>query len=364
MKATDKPFLIITLLLVVSGFLIFNSASLGLLTQGGEKFSQVTFNQIVFGLMGGLVACLVTWKVDYNIWRKYSLLIFGMGLILNILLFVPGLGLAHGGAKRWLDFGLFSFQPSELLKIAFIIYSAAWIASARDRIDTFWGGLVPFSLILLIPAILLLLQPDTDTLVVVFITGISMFVAGGGKWKHAGTLVLAACIGLAVVAFVRPYVMERILTFINPDRDPLGSSYQIQQSLIAIGSGGIFGRGFGKSVQKFNFLPEPIGDSIFAVMSEEFGFVGSLSLILLFVAFAIRGGTIGARAPDSFGGLLSLGIVILIVSQSFINIGAMLGVLPLTGIPLLFVSHGGTALFITLAEVGIVLNVSKRMREY
>lgn len=364
MKTTDKPFLIIVGLLLVGGFLIFNSASLGLLTEGGQKFSQVTFNQIVLGLFGGLIACLITWKADYRLWKKYSLLIFAMGLLANILLFIPGIGIAHGGAKRWIDIGLFSFQPSELLKIAFIVYVASWASSSRDELNTVRGGLIPFIVILAVPTVLLLLQPDTDTLAVVFFTGLSMFIAGGGKWRHAGILILGAIIGLFVVALVRPYVMERILTFINPDRDPLGASYQIQQSLIAIGSGGMFGRGFGKSIQKFNFLPEPIGDSIFAVMSEEFGFVGSVGLILLFVAFAIRGATIGARAPDSFGGLLALGIVILIVSQSFVNIGAMLGVLPLTGIPLLFVSHGGTALFVTLAEVGIILNISKHAKKY
>lgn len=363
MQKTDKPFLIIVGLLLVGGFLIFNSASLGLLTEGSEKFSQVTFNQIVLGLFGGLIACLVTWKTDYRVWKKYALLIFIVGLLVNILLLIPGIGLAHGGAKRWIDLGFFSFQPSEILKLGFLIYVSAWLASAKDRIQTFSHGLLPFGVILSIPAILLLLQPDTDTLAVLLITGLSMFLAGGGRWKHFFYIITISLIGLFMVAIMRPYVMERILTFINPERDPQGSSYQIQQSLIAIGSGGIFGRGFGKSVQKFNFLPEPIGDSIFAVMSEEFGFVGSVGLIILFLAFAIRGLTISTRAPDTFGGLLTLGIVILIVSQSFINIGAMLGVLPLTGIPLLFVSHGGTALFMTLAEVGIVLNISKHARK-
>jgi len=162
-----------------------------------------------------------------------------------------------------------------------------------------------------------------------------------------------------VVAFTRPYIRDRLVTFINPTRNLQGSSYQLNQSLIAIGSGQMFGRGFGQSVQKFNFLPEPIGDSIFAVMAEEFGFVGSTLLIFLYIFFTFRGMRIAMNSPDAFGGLLAFGIVILIVTQSFFNIGAMVGLLPISGIPLLFFSHGGTALFMTLAEVGIVLNISR-----
>lgn len=364
MKTTDKPFLIITGLLVIGGFLIFNSASLGLLTNDSEKFSQVIFNQMFLGLFGGIIACLVTWKTNYLLLKKYSLPLLGLGILVNILLFIPDIGISHGGATRWINLGLFSFQPAEILKIIFVIYLASWIVSAKERIHTLSGGLIPFGVILFIPTVLLLLQPDTDTLIVIFITSIAMFLAGGGKWHHVGILILGAFMMLLIIALLRPYVMARVLTFFNQDRDPLGASYQIQQSLIAIGSGGLLGRGFGKSVQKFDFLPEPIGDSVFAVMSEEFGFVGSVSLILLFVAFAIRGATISTMAPDIFGGLLVLGIVILIVSQSFINIGAMLGVLPLMGIPLLFVSHGGTALFTTLAEIGIILNISKHIKKY
>jgi cell division protein FtsW len=172
-------------------------------------------------------------------------------------------------------------------------------------------------------------------------------------------LTVVGVIGITALALSRPYVMQRINTFFHPEANSQGSSYQIQQSLIAIGSGGIFGRGFGQSVQKFNFLPEPIGDSIFAVEAEEFGFVGAVLLVLLYVFFAVRGLKIASQTSDSFGRLLVVGIVIMIVAQAFVNIGAMLGVLPLSGITLPFVSHGGTSLFITLVEVGIILSVSK-----
>jgi len=210
-----------------------------------------------------------------------------------------------------------------------------------------------------IVGVVLYLQSDTGTFVVIAAAALAMFIASGGLWRHIvgfGALGVAA---LWILTLVRPYTQERLLTFLNPERDPLGAGYQIQQSLIAIGSGEVFGRGFGQSIQKFTYLPEPTGDSIFAVAAEEFGFVGGMIIISAFLVFAFRGLAIARKAPDYFGGLLVLGIVILIVSQSFTNIGSMLGVLPLTGLPLLFVSHGGSALFFALLSVGIILNISK-----
>jgi cell division protein FtsW len=193
--------------------------------------------------------------------------------------------------------------------------------------------------------------------------GFAMFIAAGAYVRDILVLIGAGLLGAAGLVMVRPYLMNRIMAFLDPNVDPLGSSYQIQQSLIAIGSGGPFGRGYGQSIQKFDYLPEPIGDSVFAVLAEEFGFFGSVLLISLFVFFAWRGLRIASKAPDHFSGLLVVGIVILIVSQSFINIASMLGVFPLTGLPLIFVSHGGSALFFTLLSVGIVLNISRYLKK-
>ncbi len=205
-----------------------------------------------------------------------------------------------------------------------------------------------------------MLQPDTGSVLVIAVAGLAMFVTAGGRWRDVFIAGLIGIIFLAGLAYSRPYIFDRIETFIKPGEDLQGSSYQLNQSLIAIGSGQIFGRGFGQSVQKFNYLPEPIGDSIFAVAAEEWGFVGSTVLIFLFLAFAIRGLKIATWSSDIFGGLLATGIVILITVQSLVNIASMLGVFPLTGMPLLFVSHGGTALFFAMAEVGIILNISKQ----
>ena len=359
----DIPFLISILILVIGGYLIFRSASLGLLSKQSLKYAGVAFNQTVFGLLLGSVACFITSKIDYKIYRKFAFYIFVGAAVLTLLVFVPGLGFAHGGAHRWIKLGGLSFQPSEFLKIGFIIFLSAWLASVKDRVQKFKYGLLPFVVLIAITGIVLLLQPDTDTFIITVFAGVAVYLASGGQWKHILVLGICCVLGIGILATQRPYVKARINTFINPSQDSLGSGYQIQQSLIAVGSGGVFGRGFGQSIQKFNVLPEPIGDSIFAVASEEFGFVGATGIIVLFIFFTIRGLKIASKTPDSFGRLMVVGIVIMISSQAFVNIAAMVGILPLSGITLPFISHGGTALFMTLAEVGIVLNISKTTRK-
>ncbi len=359
----DIPFLISIFVLVIAGYLIFTSASLGLLSKQPEKYANVAFNQTVFGLILGGIACFVATKIDYKNYRKYAFYLFIASIVVTLLVFIPGLGVSHGGAHRWIRVGLLSFQPSEFLKIGFIMYFSAWLASVKDKADTFKYGFLPFAVIMGIVGLVLLLQPDTDTFMITVFSGIAMYLSGGGRWKYIFLIGIIGVIGLTALAFTRPYVMSRITTFISPEKNSQGSGYQIQQSLIAIGSGGMFGRGFGQSIQKFNVLPEPIGDSIFAVASEEFGFVGAISIIILFIFFTLRGLKIAGQVPDTFGRLMVVGIVILIVSQAFVNIGAMVGVLPLSGITLPFISHGGTALFMTLAEVGIVLNISKNKKK-
>jgi len=358
-KSVDKPFLISVIILAVAGFFIFTSASLGLLAKNEARFTAIALNQLFLGLCLGGVAMFVTSRIPYTNWKKWSLVLFAASIVLTLLVFIPGLGMRHGGALRWLQIGSFSFQPSEALKIGYIMYLAAFLSKHKNKIDTPMLGVVPFCLISLIVAVILALQPDNDTLLMTLFAGATMFFVAGARWRDILTLALVGIIGLTAIFFAHPYVRERITTFFNPGENALTSSYQIQQSLIAIGSGGFLGKGFGQSTQKFNFLPEPIGDSIFAVASEEFGFVGSVLIVALFLFFGFRGLKIALKAPDEFGRLLTLGIVILIMAGSFINISAMLGLIPLSGTPLLFISHGGSALFITLAVTGIVLNVSK-----
>jgi cell division protein FtsW len=311
-------------------------------------------------LIGGFLLMLAVSQVQYKHWRQYALIIFGLAIASSLLIFVPGLGLAAGGAKRWLALGPLSFQPAEFLKFALVLYLAAWLAARKDKVKDPWASFLPFVLLMAILGLILAwLEKDTGSFLVTAITGTIMFFVGGGKFRHLLVLGLICVTTLGFLAYTRPHVRSRIETFLNPAHDPLGSSYQINQSLIAIGSGGLDGRGFGQSIQKFNFLPEPIGDSIFAVASEEFGFIGASLLIILFLIFGLWGYKLGLKIADPFGRLVVIGFVSLILVQSFVNIGAMLGLIPLTGVPLLFVSHGGTALLFSLLEAGIILNISK-----
>ncbi|MCR4310949.1 MAG: putative lipid II flippase FtsW [Candidatus Taylorbacteria bacterium] len=361
-KTVDSLFLTIVVILLGVGMLIFISASLGLLAHAtGATFSSVVLKQILAVGLGCLIAYGAS-KIRYTFWRKWSFFIFLASVLVTLLVFVPHIGLEFGGGRRWIGIGPLSFQPSEFLKIGFVMYCAAWLSSVRDRVTTLKKGLLPVLAMLAVAGAILLKQPDTDTFVSIFLAGMGMFVVAGGKFRHLFVVVLFAALAFAGLVFMRPYLMERITTFLDPAADPLGSGYQIQQSLIAVGSGELFGRGFGQSIQKFSYLPEPIGDSIFAVAAEEFGFVGGVSLIFLFLLFTLRSFKIASKAPDSFGGLLTVGIVILIVAGSFMNIASMLGLMPLSGLPLLFVSHGGSAMFFALFQIGIILNVSKFRR--
>jgi cell division protein FtsW len=358
MWQVDRSLLILTILLVISGFLILSSASLGLLARDGARFSGVAMNQFLFGIIGGLGALFITTSIHYRFWRQYAFYFFLLSALLTLAVFT-NLGFEHGGARRWLDFGFFTIQPAELLKIGFIIYIATWVSGMKHSIDNFMSGTLPFIGFLSVVAGLLLFQPDTDTFLIIGTAALAIFIVGGGRVRDVFLMIISGIVLVAILALMRPYVKERILTFIDPGRDPLGAGYQINQSLIAIGSGDVFGRGYGQSIQKFEYLPEPISDSIFAVFAEEFGFLGSSILVVLFGFFILRGFRIATRAPDLFGMLLVVGITTLIAMQTFLNIAAMLGLAPLSGLPLPFISHGGTALLVTLASVGIILNVSK-----
>lgn len=358
-RTYDKLFFGIVLILVFVGLFIFSSASLGIFEEGINNYLSVVLKQIVLGLLFGMASLYATSLIYYKNWQKWAGHIFLASIFVTLLVFVPKIGVNTLGASRWIDLGIISFQPAEFLKLGFVVYFASWLAGRKELIFRFKEGFLPAMLIIAIPAVILLNQPDTGTLLSILSAGIAMFFVAGGRWQHLSLLSILIIVGLAIMIFLRPYAMARITTFLDPSSDPLGAGYQIRQALIAIGSGQFSGRGFGQSIQKFDFLPEPLGDAIFAVAAEEFGFIGSSFLVLLFLALALRGFRISARSPDQFSRLLSLGIVILISSQSFINIGAMLGILPLTGVPLLFISHGGTALLFALMEIGIVLNISK-----
>jgi cell division protein FtsW len=362
-KPVDRYFFGIVLLITVAGLFMFISASLGILAQSESKFYSVLFSQIVLGFVCGVGLLWLCMNIPYPFWRKYAFFIFLGTLALTITVFIPGLGFSHGGARRWIEIGPLSLQPAELLKLGFVIYLAAWLSWARKKTHDVKYRIIPLAVLIGIIAVILLRQPDTKSLMLIIIAAAAMLFVSGVSWKKIGLIVGVAAIGIVALAFFRPYVMQRVTTFLNPSADPSGASYQLRQSLIAVGSGRIFGRGLGQSVQKFNYLPEPQGDSIFAVMSEEFGFIGSTLLVVLYVFLAIRGYKIAVAAPDTFGQYLAIGLVTLIVAQSFLNIASLVGLFPLTGVPLVFVSHGGTSLAIALGSAGIILNISKYRKE-
>ena len=361
-KKVDKFFLTVLIALLIIGVAMFISASLGILAKNKGNFHAVLISQLVFGLGCGAVAMFMSFKIPYKFWRKASFFIFIGSIALTTLVFVPHLGFKHGGAQRWIDIGPVSFQPSEILKFSFVIYFAAWLSWAKAKVKDFKFGMLPLIIMLAIIAGILFKQPDTKSFILIAFTGISMLFISGVPWKYIIGLGLGAVLLLGGLVFFTPYLKARINTFIHPSADAQGSSYQLQQGLIAIGSGGMFGRGYGQSIQKFSYLPEPQGDSIFAVIGEELGFVGCVVVIILYVLFVLRGLRIANRSPDLFSRLLVSGIVILITAQSFMNITSITGVFPLTGVPLVFMRHGGTSLMIDLMAMGIVLQISKMQR--
>jgi cell division protein FtsW len=273
----DRFFLLSVLALTGFGFVIFLSASLGLLAQENVNFANVALKQTI-SLALGLAAFFIFSRINYTWIRKSAFFIFLGAIVINLLLFIPALTVFHGGASRWIDIGFVTFQPSEFLKIAFIIYMAAWAFYARNRIDQMRYGLLPYLILMGILGILLMVQSDTDTLVVIGATGIVMLIIAGVRLRHIALAGLLMAVAIAAVVAFRPYAAERVKTYLNRGSDTQGSGYQINQSLIAIGSGRFTGRGFGQSIQKFGYLPQPTDDSIFAVAAEEFGFVGSIGL--------------------------------------------------------------------------------------
>lgn len=354
----DNIFLGIVIAILIIGIFSFTSASFGVLAKNEVKFAGLLFSQGI-GLLVGLFLMFICTKIPYKFWRNKAFFFFMFSIVITLLVFVPGLSLEHGGARRWINIAGISFQPVEFLKVSFIFYFAAWLSWVKSRAKEIKFGILPLVIMLGIVAGILLQQPDTKSIILIFIASTAMLVVSGVPWKYILGALGIGMLVLTVFAFTRPYLMKRITTFMDPAQDLQGSSFQLRQSLIAIGSGGVFGRGLGQSVQKFTYLPEPQGDSIFAVIGEEFGLVGTFLIVILYIAFALRGLRIAFRAPDSFSRLLVVGLVILLLAQSFLNIASIIGLFPLTGVPLVFISHGGTSLMFSLAIVGIILNISK-----
>jgi len=362
-KQTDKTILSIILILSVFGLIMISSASvLYSKTRFGDPNYFLT-HQLLYGFLPGLLALYVFSRIDYHVWKKIAVPFFFATIIALILVFIPGVGKNIYGASRWINLGPISFQPSEMAKISIILYLAAWLVGrGKERIRDVYEGMIPFLGILAIMGFLIIKQPDTGTLGVIILISIIMFFISGANMSHIWGIFLGTIVALAGLIAVAPYRLNRMLVFLNPEHDPQGVGYQITQALLAIGSGGIFGVGLGHSRQKFNYLPEPVGDSIFAIVSEELGLLGASFVVILFIAFAFRGLKIAKNAPDDFGKIVAVGIVSWVIAQAFVNISAIIAIIPLTGIPLPFISYGGTSFVFLMVAMGILLNISKQSK--
>lgn len=354
----DKGLIIIILILFAVGLGMLLSASMNISEEQTGNPYYYFLHQLTYGGIVGLIAFFICQRIDYKFWKKVSLLIFFLALILCVLVFVPQLGMKHGGAQRWLVFGPINFQPSEFLKLALIIYLATFFSKKGAQVGT-TNTLIPFLAITAVVGGLIAAQNDAGTLGLIVVVGFVMYFLSGAKIPHI--IIVILCYLAALFALIKffPHRMERLMTFLSPSTDPQGISYQINQALLAIGSGGIFGKGPGHSIQKYNYLPEPMGDSVFAIMAEEIGFVGCVIFLVLIFLLIFKGLKISKKINDNFGKLLACGIISWFGFQTLINVGAISGIIPLTGIPLPFVSYGGSALIITLAGAGILVNISK-----
>ena len=358
--APDYVFLWTLGILVVFGIVMLSSASSDL---GKIKFNDTFYylkHQIYYGLLPGIAGFLVASFVHYKKWQTYALYLLVVSVAALLLVFTP-LGIHAGGATRWINVGPISLQPAELLKLTFILYISAWLGGKRTKRQTsFKEGYLPFLAISGFIALLIVLQPATTTVTIIMLASLIVYFMSGARFRYIALTVVIGFLGLAMLVMITPYRAERVKNYFNPKKvDVLGKGYHLDQALIAIGSGGLGGVGYGQSTTKYKFLPEPIGDSIFAVIAEELGFAGSIILISAFIVLFTRGLAIANRCKDRFGQLAVIGIISVIAIQTFINIGAISGILPLTGVPLPFISYGGTALAISLTMMGVVTNISK-----
>lgn len=360
MKKSDYFLIAAVACLVLLGIVIVMSVSAAIAQQ---KFGSPTFylfRHLIYGLIPGIILGWLAYKIPIGRFKKWIPLLLLANLFLMVLVFVPGIGMKLGNARSWLKLGFTSLQPSEPLKLIFILYLASWLATraGKDKRE-FSTTLVAFIAILGVITLLLAFQPDIGTLGIIIATGLLMYFLSDTPLKHTAIIFWGGLFSLIVFVKIAPYRLNRFLVLFNSDLDPMGLGWQIKQALIAVGSGGVFGTGLGMSVQKFGYLPEPMADSIFAVFAEETGLIGSLTIVSLFLIITWLGFKIAQNAKNNFEKLTALGIISWLSVQAFINIGAMLRILPITGVPLPFLSYGGSALVTELAGIGILLNISK-----
>lgn len=355
----DGTLAVILLLLLLAGLLVLFSATYYTAQDKGDPLGEV--KKQLFGIALGGAAMLVTSRVPYRFWKQRWVVAAALAgsAVLLVLVIIPGVGVYINGSRRWLSVAGVSFQPSELAKLAVVLYMATTLTNRGKSIRFFFHGIVP---VLVAPGMMFLLileQPNLSTAGSILIVSLLMVLMAGAQWKHLSLLGMAGlCVG-GFYAWSAPYRRERLLSFTNPFAKMNDEGYQLAQSLIAFGSGGLFGMGLGQGRQKYAYLPYPESDFIFAIVGEDFGLLGCMAVAALFAAFAVAGMRIAMNCRDKFGALLAAGITCSITVQAFLNMGVVIGILPTTGLPLPFFSAGGTSISITMAAVGILMNISR-----
>ena len=358
MKKMDKYLFFSVILLSLFGIImIYSSSSIWADYKFSDSFHYLKYQSIFF-IIGIFVMIFVS-KIDYSFYYKNANIFLLVSFILLILVLIPGIGSVRNGSRSWFGIGSLGIQPSEACKISLIIFTSKYLSTSGNYISNFFKGVVPILLVTLVFFALIMLQPDLGTgfilvlsiISILFIAGVSMkFFIGGG---------LIGVVGIIILILIAPYRLNRITSFVNPWKDPLGTGFQIIQSMYAIGPGGLLGMGFLNSIQKHFYLPEPQTDFIFSIICEEFGVFGALIVVLLFSIILYRGIKISLNTKDSFSKYLSFGILFQIIFQAILNLMVVVGLIPVTGVTLPFISYGGSSLLISMVSVGILLNISR-----
>jgi cell division protein FtsW len=360
-KSVDYIFLFTILALAAIGTIMVFSASPTLGLRLGDSFYFI--KRQIFYLLIGLAALYFGFRLDLETLKKMAGLIFLLSLFLLLLVYLPGVGRKVLGASRWIELGLLSFQPSELIKFALVLFLANLLAKSRDKIGDWLRGFVPPVLLVGIIAAIIIKQPDLGTALTISLTSFIMLFVAGARLQHLGLIGGAGVLGVIAISIASPYRLRRLLAYLDPWKDPQGIGFQIIQSLLAVGSGGVLGLGLGASRQKYFYLPQQFTDFIFAILCEELGFIGGVGVVVLFAIFAARGLRIALATNDPFKNLLAVGLVSWISVQALMNIMVVVGLIPTTGIPLPFISYGGTATIVNFFAAGVILNISGHPEE-
>jgi cell division protein FtsW len=363
-KTRSQPDVLIiasTLCLLAIGLvMVYSASAVNAFHDYGDSYYYLK-RQLVFAILG-LIGMYAMINIDYWVWKKHAPAILIVCFALLVAVLIPGIGVVRGGARSWLGIGSLGIQPSEFMKLGMVLFLARLLADEKNRVTNFTRGLMPPLLLVGAAFGLIMLQPDLGTGAVLAGASLLVIFVAGARLSHLLGLALAGLIGLAGLILAAPYRMQRIIAFLDPWQDPLGAGYQAIQSLYAIGPGRLVGLGLGMSRQKYSYLPEPQTDFIFSIIAEELGFIGGSFVLLLFLLLIWRGLRTAITAPDRFGSLLAAGIIGVVAVQVFINIGVVIGLLPVTGITLPLISAGGSSLTLILTGLGILLNISRYAR--